>query len=296
MQTIESIRKNIRSAEDLRDIVKTMRTLSAVNIHHFERAVESINDYYRSVEMGLQVLLRAGSVTALQQRQDARGGCYYLVFGSDQGLCGGFNDQIVSHASEVIRGNEIQGSEDTIACAGTRTRAALEEKKHQISEVISVPGGLSSVTPVVQRIVLSVTSLQSRGKISRVMMFHHRLVSQLSYQPASVSLLPIDKAWIQSVQRKKWPSSVIPVFTMERDKLFSALFRQYIFVSLFRAFSESMACENAARLQSMQSAEKNIVERLDQLGALFRTERQQAITGEILDIVSGFEALREKEE
>jgi F-type H+-transporting ATPase subunit gamma len=96
-------------------------------------------------------------------------------------------------------------------------------------------------------------------------------------------LLPIDRAWIKSIQEKKWPTRVLPTFTIERDSLFSSLFHQYIFVSLFRAFAESMASENAARLLSMQSAEKNIDERI-----------QNAITSELLDIVSGFEALREE--
>jgi F-type H+-transporting ATPase subunit gamma len=107
-------------------------------------------------------------------------------------------------------------------------------------------------------------------------------------------LLPIDRAWIKSIQEKKWPTRVLPTFTIERDNLFSSLFHQYIFVSLFRALAESMASENAARLLSMQSAEKNIDERIEQLNALYRSERQNAITSELLDIVSGFEALREE--
>ena len=68
MQAIETIRRNIAIAEDLRDIVKTMRTLSAVSIHHFEKAVESTGDYYRSVEMGIQVVLSGESLEALERQ------------------------------------------------------------------------------------------------------------------------------------------------------------------------------------------------------------------------------------
>jgi F-type H+-transporting ATPase subunit gamma len=74
--------------------------------------------------------------------------------------------------------------------------------------------------------------------------------------------------------------------------LLSALIRQYLFVALHRATVESLASENAARLSSMQAAEKNIEERLTDLTAEYRQQRQNSITGELLDIVSGFEALK----
>ena len=143
---------------------------------------------------------------------------------------------------------------------------------------------------------MAITDLQITGKINRVILFHHKLLSQLSYQPHSMTLLPIDREWIESIRQKKWPCRSLPSFSMEKDALFSALFRQYMFISIYRAFAESMACENAARLLSMQSAEKNIEERLEQLNAIYRSERQSSITSELLDIVSGFEALRTKEE
>jgi F-type H+-transporting ATPase subunit gamma len=85
------------------------------------------------------------------------------------------------------------------------------------------------------------------------------------------------------------------MFTMEKGELFSTLIREYLFVSLFRSMAESLASENAARLASMQGAEKNIEERLDELYTAFHQQRQMAITEELLDIVSGFLALESVE-
>ena len=76
-----------------------------------------------------------------------------------------------------------------------------------------------------------------------------------------------------------------------REALGIHLLRQYLFIVLYRGFAQSMASENAARLMAMQAAEKNIVEMLDELKARFREQRQGNITNELLDIVSGFEAL-----
>jgi F-type H+-transporting ATPase subunit gamma len=94
-------------------------------------------------------------------------------------------------------------------------------------------------------------------------------------------------------KRQKWPSTCLPLLGLTGEELFSHLFRQYLYVSLFRAFAQSIASENAARLASMQAAEKNIVELEDVLLARFRETRQTAITAELLDIIAGFEAISE---
>jgi len=83
----------------------------------------------------------------------------------------------------------------------------------------------------------------------------------------------------------------VPIFRMDCNRLFSSLIREYLFVSLYRAFAESLASENASRLASMQNAEKNIEEQMQDLNVQFHRTRQMTITEELLDIVAGFEAL-----
>jgi F-type H+-transporting ATPase subunit gamma len=78
---------------------------------------------------------------------------------------------------------------------------------------------------------------------------------------------------------------------MDRSQLLAALIRQYLFVQLYRACAESLASENTSRLLTMQTAEKNIDERIDELNISYHSRRQEAITGELLDVISGFEVL-----
>ena len=85
-----------------KSIVKTMKTLAAVNIRHYEKAVESVSEYYRTIEMGLQVVLHRGLIELPAKRHVKDGGLCAVIFGSDQGLCGGFNDHIVSHSLNVM--------------------------------------------------------------------------------------------------------------------------------------------------------------------------------------------------
>ncbi len=132
---------------------------------------------------------------------------------------------------------------------------------------------------------------QARLNLDHVVVFHNRHISNTTFVPHKVRLLPVDSEWLNRLQQREWPCRTIPTFTMEWDRLFSALIWQYLFISLYRAVAESLASENAARLASMERAEKNIHERLDELSLHYHQCRQLTITEELLDIVSGFEAI-----
>jgi F-type H+-transporting ATPase subunit gamma len=122
-------------------------------------------------------------------------------------------------------------------------------------------------------------------------MFYNKPLSSSIYTPQAQLFWPADSEWLRALQEKEWSSRVLPLFTLEWDILFASLIRQYLFVSLYRACAESLTSENISRLASMQAAEGNIADRLNQLNTQFRQQRQSAITAELLDIMAGFEAL-----
>lgn len=128
-----------------------------------------------------------------------------------------------------------------------------------------------------------------------VVMFYCRPVSGVFYRPRGIRVLPVDAEWIRGLRAKRWPTKMVPMYTMDTERLYHSLIREYLFVTLFRAFAESLASENAARLASMQIAERNIEDRLKELSSEFSQSRQSMITSELLDIVSAFEALKGKE-
>ena len=108
-------------------------------------------------------------------------------------------------------------------------------------------------------------------------------------------VLPLDKTWAETYTSREWPNRCLPMMGLPREVMFTHLFSQYLFVSFYRALAQSLASENAARLMAMQAAEKNILELEEELQALFREQRQAGITGELLDIISGFEALSDED-
>ncbi len=291
METLESLKKRIKTTEDLKSVVKTMKALAAVNIRQYEEAVASLSEYHRTIDLGLQVVLRRGGEHAVIARVAPKKRLGIAVLGSDQGMCGQLNEQIVAHAIETMKTMKVPPERRTLVAVGMRAAAGLEDAGFRVSETLPVPSSTSAITKMVQEVLVGMDAWQAPSGIDQVMLVYHQFLSGSSFRPHSLKLLPIDQNWLQDLKQKPWPSRCLPTFSMAAKPLFSSLIRQYFFVSLYRAFAESLASENASRLASMQGAERNIGERLDVLQADFHRQRQMTITEELLDIVAGFEAL-----
>ena len=294
MQTAEALKRKIQSAQDLLGVVKTMKALAAVSIRQYQRAVESLADYNRTVEMGLQIVLKESlEATAASRSQSMRLGA--VVFGTDQGLCGQLNNTIVSHALEEMDKTGIPKEDRIIIAMGVRTADILEDSGQKVFEILTTPGSTAGITSMVQDITLLLENWRFKIAVERMHLYYSEYVSGAIYRPRTLKLIPVDHQWLVSLRREKWASRTLPTFTMDWNRIFRALIREYLFVSIYRAFANSLASENASRLAAMQSAEKNIEERLEELSVHFHRQRQMTITEELLDIVAGFEVLKESQ-
>lgn len=290
MQTLEALRRKVHNAQDLQSIVKTMKALAAVSIRQYDKAVESLQDYFITIELSFHVLLqkRPTIVQKTQITKSNRLGA--IVFGSDQGMCGQLNDQIVSFAIHMIRQYGIDRENLALMAFGERISDRLEDAGFTVEDVLSVPTSIDGITPRVQDVLLKIEDW-SQHEFQHVILFYSRPTGGASFQQTMLRLIPFDREWLKELQKKKWTSRSLPQFSLDWDFLFSSLVRQYLFVAIYRAFAESLASENASRLASMQTAEKNIEDRLDELQAKYNHFRQLTITEELLDISAGFEAL-----
>jgi F-type H+-transporting ATPase subunit gamma len=290
MQTIESLRRQIDSVKGLESVVRTMKSLAAVSIRQYEQAVASLEEYNHTIELGLQVVLRNQMPTVRQQPPvDAPTGV--IIFGSDQGLVGQFNERITSFALRRLERMKLARAQWSVLAVGARVVSHLEGARVPVDAQFDVPGSINGIALLVQDIVLQVEAWRQTRGIERVLVFYNRTLRAASYEPHLLRLLPIDVDWLQRLNDEPWPSRVLPTSTMDWDALFTALLQQYLFVGLYRACAESLAGENASRLAAMQAAERNIEERLIELHNRYHYQRQSAITEELLDIVAGFEAL-----
>jgi F-type H+-transporting ATPase subunit gamma len=213
-----------------------------------------------------------------------------VIFGSDQGLVGQFNEVIAESTSRTL--GKSPGHK-TIWAVGERVRSHLDGLGLPPARLFSLPTSVAAITPLVGQILEEIEKHQSSGGAGQVLVFHNRPTDGAAYEPECRRLLPLDRAWQHELTEVPWPTTLAPEVMNAGDRTMRALVREYLFVSLFKACAESLASENASRLAAMQRAEKNIGERLQDLTRMFHHLRQSAIDEELFDVVSGFEALKD---
>jgi F-type H+-transporting ATPase subunit gamma len=289
--TAASLSRQIDSAGDLQSVVRTMKALAAASIGQYEKSVLALADYYRTVELALGTCFResepSGAIVE-QSGQAYAGAIGAVVFGSDQGLVGQFNEVIADYAIQTLAA--LPGKPKVWA-VGERVHARLTDGGLPPIGLIAVPNSVKAVTPLVGQIQIESEEHREKGEYARLYIFHNRPQSGALYEPVSQRLLPLDAQWQQGLVKVKWPSGNLPEVMGPGIATLRALIREYLFISLFRACAESLASENASRLAAMERADRNIDELLANLRNTTRRLRQSSIDEELFDVVSGFEAL-----
>ncbi len=291
METTDSLKRRIATAEDLHSLVRTMKALAAVNVRQLESSVASLAKYTQSIELGLRAVLSRTERPIVVSRVAPQASVGAIVFGSDQGMCGQLNDQVASTASACLHSLSIPTTKQCLLAVGARLAARLEDRGEKLDASIPTASSVNGITPLVQSILIQIDKWHADRGITHVRVFYCEHTSRSSYRPRALELLPIDQVWLTQLRRQNWPTRMLPMSTMDSSALFSALVRQYLFVSLYRCCAESMASENASRLAAMRGAERNIGDRIAELTVNYHELRQMSITEELLDIASGFEAL-----
>ena len=290
--TTASLKRKISSAGDLQSVVRTMKALAASSIGQYEQSVKSLGDYYRAVELGLVACFRGsgawpariGGKKASQARAIGA-----VVFGSDQGLVGQFNDKVAEHAIQAL--STLPGKPQVWA-VGERVHSRLQDAGMPMAGLFSVPNSVQAITPLIGQILVEHETHQGRGEVSELHLFYNRPVSRSVYKPVSQRLLPLDEKWSSELSALPWPTKSLPEVLGGSSATVRALIREYMFVSLFRACAESLASENASRLAAMERADKNIDELLEDLHGTFHRLRQSSIDEELFDVISAYEASR----
>jgi F-type H+-transporting ATPase subunit gamma len=272
-----------------------MKSVAASSIGQYENSVLALADYYRTVKLGLGVCLRESGPAPLmtqRKRQTVAGTIGAVVFGSDQGLVGQFNDVVADYAIKTLA--TLPGKPQVWA-VGERVHARLADAGLPLLGLFPVPNSVKAITPLVGQIQIESESHRAKGEYSRLYVFHNRPYSGSLYEPVSLRLLPLDAEWQQGLAQVRWPTGNLPEVLCGGTATLLALIREYLFISLFRACAESLASENASRLAAMQRADKNIDELLEDLKGKFHRMRQSGIDEELFDVISGFEALSVEE-
>ncbi len=294
--TTASLRRKIGSAGDLQSVVRTMKAVAASSIGQYEKSVRALADYYRTVELGLGACFRESGPAPLiaeRKRQTVAGAIGAVVFGSDQGLVGQFNDVVADYAVKTLAA--LPGKPEVWA-VGERVHARLADAGLPLMGLFTVPNSVKAITPLVGQILVESETRRGQGEVIRTPPLPqppHVRGGLCARQSATAAAGRTTGD--ASLAELPWPTGNLPEVMGGGTATLRALIREYLFVSLFRACAESLASENASRLAAMQRADKNIDELLEDLNGTFHRLRQSGIDEELFDVISGFEALSGEE-
>lgn len=279
--------------EDMRNIVKTMKNISSANIAAYEKKVSALREYIKTVEMGFQILsieepnINMRIRVESYQKEDRIG---MIVLGSERGLCGDFNERILSFFLEK---KEKQKEKKCFPIA-IGERIANKMGKEEGLRVYPFPSSFSNISDLLRELLPILRSWIEKDGVSQISFFYNQLVEGKKISATEKLLFPLNYFWWQELKEELWQSSSIPTYRSSTEDLFFSLMQEYHYATIYQAFAESLASEQLSRLSSMQSAEENIDEKKNVLQKAFHTERQKEITEELFDIISGFETLKKK--
>lgn len=296
MDTLEGLRKKLAGAEDLKTVVRTMKAISAANINQYELAVNALGDYYKTVALGFLVHfdVRKEMLSDKKEKPNTENKKLIcaIVFGSDQGLVGQFNDSLTSFVSDTLQ--DLSGKKE-IWAVGERIQLLLSDIDLNVAKLFAVPNSVDGITPLVGDILVQSQENIAAGTLNEFYIFYNKPKDPAGYEPVMVQLVPLDEKWIRSFSKFQWPTNKIPQIAGGLEPTLKATIREYLFVSLFRASAASLVSENSSRLSAMERANKNIEELLYALKLKYHQQRQKSINEELFDVVAGFEALKADE-
>ena len=289
-ETIANLQRKIHSAADLQAVVSTMKAIATTSIGQYADSVSAQHDYYQSVALALMTCLKHSPVDAsAHMSAKPRGLAAAVVFGSDQGLVGQFNELLADY---VAHNPSVKAANTSLWAVGERIQSRLKEYHLPVAGSFALPDSITAISPLVTEILAKMQTLFDTGEINEVYLFHNRPADNGVYEQTWLRLLPLDEDWRANILRTQWPGKTLPEVLGDTNSTLLSLVHEYLFITLFRACAESLASENASRLAAMHRAEKNIEELLDGMHQQFHHLRQSRIDEELFDLVSGAEALR----
>jgi len=285
MAELRELQRKLESIQGLREVVNAMRNLAAVYVRRAEATLRAIRPYAEVVNDALRVVLdRYESVPA---EPPGEAPTLAVLFASDQGLAGAFNERIVARAVEFR--DETQG-EVVFVAIGLRGANLLAMRGVEPKLSARMPASLEGIAAQVPELAAAIFGAYSDSGAREAYFVFNAFESMGRFRECARRIIPPVRQDLSESEQRAFTYE--PILTAAPDRLLPHMVEEYFFIELYRSLLESHASENGARLASMTAAATNVDDRLEEVRRDFHSVRQDAITSELMDVVSGAEALR----
>ena len=293
MDSLEGLQKRIKTTQDLRSIVSTMKALSAVSIVQYDAALKALLDYGKTIDSGMLALMKNGIVHVPVQRKipkEKRKGLA-IVIGSDTGMVGRINRDTASLCDKMMKRQGFLPENITYIPVGRQIIGLLSSGDRDIAARYPISNSIKSVSITATHILVDMDRVMRTKGVTHVFLFFAQRRGPY-IRSHSLLLAPMGEEWLKELAQREWEGKSFPEYSMKPEALFSSLVRERMLMTVSTALTDALSAEHHMRLTTMQAAEKNIDDNLEKMNLEYQQMRQESITTELLDVVNGAEALR----
>ncbi len=299
MATLRDIRNRISGVQSIEKITSAMKMVSSVKVRKAQRQAENARPFFNKTEQILISLVASEQqelnnplLAAPKEANEIKNLIVFIIAG-DKGLCGSFNSALFKMTDLYLRDikKTYPNAEPKLVVIGNKAVEHYEKQNYEIIHRVN-----NAFQPLDYSIVLDINKKIINkfllGEIDYVEIFYSQFINMMKQEPTSFQLLPlISQESFEEV--KKTQNDFMPEYILEPERkiIIDTLVDQYVNLKVWKALLESNAAEQSARLFAMDKATQNANDLIKELRLQFNNARQAAITSEMLEIVSGAEAL-----
>ena len=296
MANLKEIKRKIASVKGTQKTTRAMKLVSSAKLKRAEEIATRSKVYATKLTELLTDIAQkmqennAEGIDNVFMKENKNPKKIDIVFvTSDKGLCGGFNHQTIKEANKIMQEYVDAGVEVRLSGVGKKGIAFFKYNKvemlNQIDDLSSKPDYARS-TELIDSLVKDYVA----GETDKIILIHNGYVNMILQKVYTQQLLPVDVSALEITDSVAL--SEMEVEPDDDDTLLDALVQKYVEYSMYYALLDSLAAEHSARMQAMDAATNNAGEMVKKLSVKYNKARQEAITTELIEIISGMESLK----
>lgn len=293
MASLRDIRSKIRAVKNIQQITQAMKMVAAARLRRAQMRVTAGKPYAEKMREMVSTLGRAASQIQHPLLERREGGAIALVVvSSDKGFCGSYNNNIIRRGAAFVAENKERGMK--LITVGKKSGDFYRRRNYDMHASFSQIG-VDAPYSEVKAIADSITGIFLERGVNEVYVAYTEFLTTIQQRPTVVKFLPIEppqETEEHAEAERRREQALEYIFEPPAEKLLATLLPRYVDAQIYHMLLESVASEFGARMTAMTNATENAGELIDNLTLNYNKARQASITKELLEVVSGAEALR----
>ena len=294
MANLKEIQRKIRSVKNTQKTTNAMKLVSSAKLKRTEELAKQSKVYAAKItemidEIAANIAKQGDAVENIFFKPVANPKTVDLVFvTADKGLCGGFNSQTIKHVNALLAEYQAAGVKVRLRAIGKKGISYYRfngiDMTQEINDLSAAPTYARAA-----EFINEVVEDYLRGDTDKIVVVHNGYVNMITQEIRQGQLVPVDAS---ELVQGAVSTSELEIEPDDDDTLLEALVRRYLEYSMYYALIDSLAAEHSARMQAMDAATTNAKEMADKLTVQYNKARQEAITTELIEIISGMESMK----